>query len=141
MRLIISSSTLLVSIAIIILINCTIIGNNVRESEINSGLKQSMDYAYDKLVDKYYDEDFLSYYMTTNESGELIYNPDLVAELIGVFCDSLQSRLDSNCDVIVQLLYMDLDIGTFQIRVTEVFEYPFMSKTGTCVFEKTFSLY
>lgn len=132
MRAAITGSTLMVSVLLIILIHCTIIGNNARESEISSGLNNSMDYAYDKMLDMYSEEDFAQ-----NITDESV----IMAELMEYFCFYLQYRLGSNGEVKVQLLYTDLDTGTFQVRATEYFTYPFLQRTGTCMFEKTYSLY
>lgn len=136
MRAIISAGTWFASITLIILIHCTIIGNNVREREISTGLTQSMDYAYDKMIDNFYDTEFMNYY--TNEDGS--YNESIVKALMDRFCISLQSGLSSDGTLKVQLLDVDLDEGILQIRVTETFRYPYMAKTGSFTFEKTYAL-
>lgn len=149
MRSVVTGSTLLITLILIILIHCTIIGNNARENEIHSGLNNSMDYAYDKMMDYFYDKDFITYYkeldaygnVKYDSNGNVIYNQDVISDLMIYFCKTLQNRLGSNGELKVQLLYIDLDTGTFQIRVTEYFEYPFMGKYGQCMYEKTYSLY
>lgn len=165
MRAIITSSTLIVTSLLIILIHCTIIGNNVRNCEVSTGLKQSMEYAYDKMMDMYIKEDFYNDYNKTvyvwyDSTGQIIYKSDnadelyngvtgvpisnsiiILDKLITCFCDVLQSRIDSDGEISIQLLYVDIETGTFQIRVTEYFKYPFMHKEGQCMYEKTCSLY
>lgn len=165
MRAIITSSTLLTCTALIILINCVIIGNNARTAEVNNGLNSSMDYAYDKMIDYYYDEEFVSYYKGTlylwkdidgnvihkSADKNFIYNGKtytesvnghdyILKDLMQTFCSTLQSRIGSNGALKVDLLYVDLDAGTFQIKITEYFAYP-LNRTGICSFEKTYSLY
>ncbi len=141
MRTIITGSSFLVIFIVTILIHCTIIGNNARENEIKNGLDNSIDYAYDKMMDYYTDPNFINYYKTTNEDGKVVYNNAIITDLLDKFCNVLQQRLGSNGVLSVQLSYIDLDTGTFTIKVTENFTYPFMKRKGTCMNEKTYSLY
>lgn len=151
MRTSITTSTLLISIVLIILIHCTIISQNARYTEVSTGLNSSMDYAYDRMFDYYSDEEFLNKYIVLDDSGfaklvdgklQFKTNVDTVkTDLIQHFCSVLQERLGSDGKIKVQLLYMDLQEGTFQVRVTEYFPYPLLNKVGTCVYEKTYTLY
>lgn len=136
MKAIITSGTWLAALTLIILIHCTIIGNNVREREISTGLTESMDYAYDKMIDNFYDTEFMNYYM--NEDGT--YNKEIISEIMNKFCVNLQSGLTSDGVLKVQLLDIDFDRGILQVRVTETFRYPYMGRTGSFTFEKTYAL-
>mgnify|MGYP000008928192 FL=1 len=152
MRTTITTSTLLVSLVIIVLIHCTLIGHNARENEISSGLNSSIDYAYGKMMDYYEDKEFIDKYVETDpfgfakydENNKLIFKIDVETvkkELVNKFCEILQQRLGSDGKIKVQVLYMDLDEGTFQVNVTEYYAYPLSSKTGACMYEKTYTLY
>lgn len=136
MRAIITAGTWLASITLIILIHCTIIGNNAREREISTGLTESMDYAYDKMIDNFYDPDFINYYV--NDDGS--YDESIVNELMDKFCVNLQAGLTSDGTLKVQLLNINMEEGILQLRVTESFRYPYMGKTGVFTFEKTYVL-
>ncbi len=151
MRTSITTSTLLISIVLIILIHCTIISQNARYTEVSTGLNSSMDYAYDRMFDYYSDKEFINKYVVLDENGyaktqdgKLVFKDDVKnvqANLVEYFCNVLKERLGSDGKIKVQLLYMDLQEGTFQIRVTEYFPYPLLNKVGTCVYEKTYTLY
>ena len=133
MRPIITISGICVSIMLLIMIHCTIIGDNMRKNEVETSLNSSMDYAFDKMMDYYADKNFINYY----EHDKNAITTDLMTQ----FCRSLQQTIKSDANLKVELLYLDLETGTFQVGVTEEYIYPLRVKKGKCYYEKTYGLY
>ena len=76
MRLFITASNLMVSIMIIIFIHTSLIGQTIRNNEINASLNSSMDYAYDKMMDYYEDPSFINNYIYNSSTGRWEINDE-----------------------------------------------------------------
>lgn len=131
MRGIVTCSGLIMSMAMIIMIHCVITGNNIRRTEVNHGLDTAMDYAYDSMRDVYADINFTQY----DESRR----NEIVTDLMYRFCEVLGTRIGSDGNIEVRLIYADLDKGLFQIGVTEEYGYSFGNKRKSYYYEKTYS--
>lgn len=129
MRTIVSGCGLVVALALIVLINTVVINQNVRNSEVNSGLDSAMDYAMDRMTDIYATKNYQS------QKGE-----QYLDDIMQIFTEALASRLQSDGEITVNIVYADLQNGIFSIYVKEVFEYHAMNKTGVCEKMKTYQM-
>ena len=132
MRLIISSCGFMVTLSLIILIHSTIIGNNIRKSEVSNSLDIAMDYAFDMICETYADEDYSRY--KEEQKNEICKN------IMNKFCIYLSEMIISDGEVKVYLVEADLNLGLFHIKVVEEYNYPFKIKKGKCYYEKTYTL-
>ena len=144
MRLFITASNLMVSIMIIIFIHTSLIGQTIRNNEITSSLNSSMDYAYDKLMDYYEDTSFINNYTYNDTTGRWEINEDKKDEIIDAlmmeFCNALKVQKMSVATMKVELKSIDLTTGVFEIKVTETYPYFFGNKTGSCTYQKRYTL-
>lgn len=131
MRGIVTCSGLVISMAMIIIIHCVITGNNIRRMEVNRGTDTAMDYAYDSMYDIYADINFTQY----DES----HKNEIVTNLMHRFCETLRTRIKSDGNIEVRLIYADLERGLFQIGVTQEYGYSFGNKRKSYYYEKTYS--
>lgn len=132
MRGLITVNGLLFVVIMIVVIHGSIISDNTRTRELTNGLSNAMDYSFDKLMDYYRDVQFTSYYNRDSDK--------IITDIMSKFCEGLQKELVSDAFLEVDLIYIDLDRGTFQVRVTEYFDYSYGKKNGSIVHEKTYAL-
>ena len=129
---------------LIILIHTSLIGQNIRDNEVNSSLNSSMDYAFDKMMDYYEDEQFIDYYTYNNVTKKWEIDTDkeneIVDSLMTEFCNTISSLKNSEASMKIELKTIDLTAGVFEVKVTEEFPYFYGNKTGTCTYQKCYSL-
>lgn len=103
-----------------------------------------MDYAYDKLMDYYEDTSFVNNYTYNDTTGRWEINEDKKDEIIDAlmmeFCNALKVQKMSVATMKVELKSIDLTIGVFEIKVTETYPYFFGNKTGSCTYQKRYTL-
>lgn len=120
MRIAVSGSGLFVLITLIVLIHMSILNKSVRDEEANAGLSSSMDYALDRMGDMYKAMDY--------EAGE---EDEYTDRLLQEFCKNLEERIGSNGDFTISIINADIQTGTFEIVVEEIYEYAFRGRKGT----------
>lgn len=132
MRLLISGSSLVVLSFLLVVIHCTIIEKNARSEELVRGVNSSMDYAFDKLNDKYYDLNFVKYGQADRVR---------IAEHIKIdFCNCLKNRIKSDSVYEVNFKDLDLENGCLDVEVKMTYNLP-LGRKGSCFYEKTYGLY
>lgn len=144
MRLFITASNLMVSIMIIIFIHTSLIGQTIRNNEINASLNSSMDYAYDKMMDYYEDPSFINNYIYNSSTGRWEINDakknEVIDALMTEFCGALKAQKMSVTTLTVELKSIDFTTGIFEIKVTETYPFFFGNKTGSCTYQKRYTL-
>lgn len=128
MRNFITGCGILVALALFIIVHSTIVSDNLRNNEVNSGLYDATDYALDVMGDIYSQMD----YDSANESTYL-------NQLMGEFCRALNEKIGTDGNITVQVIHADLQKGEFDIKVTEKFFYKTLGRTGTSFCEKAVS--
>lgn len=119
MKVIINSGGLLVAAAIIILIHSSIISKNMRNMEVHNGLESSIDYASDKMIDLYRTLDY-----------QEINSDEYKNQLAECFCNALNNAISTDGEVIVSIIELDMESGSFDFVVEEKYSYGFMNLTG-----------
>lgn len=132
MRAVITGNSFLVVLALIVLIQTTIIGNNLRQEEVSQSLDSAMDYAFDEISDIYASIDFAEYTTDWDES--------IITRMMDSFCKVLESRVSSDGEINVYLIEADIQNGLIHIAVEEKFKFPYRQKLGVCYYEKAYVL-
>lgn len=130
MRTIITSSGLVVILAICIVIHCCIINNNMRDNEVYNSLDQATDYAIDVIDDIYAAPEF-----NLNKSDQYL------TDIMSAYCNAINQKIGTDGEIKIQLVEADIENGTFEIIVTEEYSYKVKGlKKGTCTCDKSFRL-
>ena len=85
MRVIISMSGLIVTLALIVMINCAIVNKHVRDMEISNGIESAIDYAVDKMQD-----------IQVQLKSSTISKEAMKEQVILAFCLSLEAMLTTD---------------------------------------------
>lgn len=120
MRIALSSSGLFVVMALLVLIHISILNRSVRDEEANAGLASSMDYALDRMGDMYKAMEY-----EAEEEDE--YTELLIQE----FCSNMEEMIGSNGELTISIIKADIQTGTFEIVVEEIYEYAFKGRKGS----------
>lgn len=142
MRVVITAGNLMVSLMLIIVIHTSLIGQNVRDNEVNASLNSSMDYAFDKMNSYHSDEKYKQYFSYDASTGNWIISDNdrekIEDDLMTEFCLILSAQKKSDADISVELINIDISKGIFEVKVTEKFPYYFGNKTGKCSYQKSY---
>jgi hypothetical protein len=129
MRTIVTCAGLITTIAVVILIHSCVISRNVRDNEVASALDTASEYALEIVPEIYSKWDY-----DPAKQGEYI------DQLMNRFCAAVKERTGTDGTITISLIYADFETGLFDVVVKEEYEYPLMSKKGSCYCEKVFRI-
>ena len=123
MRVIVSGSGIFMMCVLLILIHTTILNRTIRETEVNCGLENAVDYALD-ITSEFYSE-----YKGQNEE-------EYIADLLYVFCRAVNNAVGTDGQITVSLAAADIERGTVDFIVEGQYSYMFCRKNAVCVCER-----
>ncbi|MDD3240443.1 MAG: hypothetical protein PHW47_10275 [Lachnospira sp.] len=125
MRVIVSTSGLIVALSLIIMIHSTIVNRHVRDVEVTTGLVSACDYAIDQMQDMYAKLDFSS--MSEEEVKKTV---------IASFCEALESVIGTDGTIHVKVVQADIQTGSYDFVVEEIYSYGFKGRNGRAICER-----
>lgn len=130
MRILVSGSGILVLMTLLVLIHTSVLNKNIRDIEINDGLESAVDYALDVMADEY---DSLEYGI--NEYDDIIKEKH-TEKLVSVFCDYLLKTINTDGEIEVYIMDIDLKKGIFDVLVEERYNYTFKNRSAVARCER-----
>lgn len=130
MRILVSGSGILVLMTLLVLIHTSVLNKNIRDIEINDGLESAVDYALDVMADEY---DSLEYGI--NEYDDIIKEKH-TEKLVSVFCDNLLKTINTDGEIEVYIMDIDLKKGIFDVLVEERYTYTFENRSAVARCER-----
>lgn len=130
MRAVTGMSGLMVCLSLIVMIHCSIVNRHVRDVEVSNGLESSMDYATDRLRMMYKGNENL------DKDAEKVKN-----EVMQSFCEFLKQIIVTDGEIHVKVTSADMETGSFDFIVEEIYEYGFAGRKGIVRCERAICLY